>query len=152
MAAIESLIEGSEKLTRIYGGWPPFHDAEVIELHHWRGQMKRGVDWDDSNVLPRLTARIHIFIEGPASQHTLATLRFEDVDDYRMEGFNHQNAMLGLSITLQQRDQPGSGGCEPPYLSVEFRSAFGMSASFRCARIAVVEAVRCNEEGLVDGS
>ena len=54
--------------------------------------MKPG-DWDDSNVMPMLTAKIHIFIESPTSQHTLATLRFEDVDDYKMDGFNHQNAI-----------------------------------------------------------
>lgn len=148
MASIESLIAGSEKLTRIYGGWPSFHDAEVIELHHRRGQMKPG-DWDDSNVMPVLTAKIHIFIESPTSQHTLATLRFEDVDDYKMEGFNHQNAILGLSITLQDRGTFESGESLPPYLVVEFQPAFGMGASFRCFRIEVVDAVRCTEEGKV---
>jgi hypothetical protein len=148
MASIESLIAGSEKLTRIYGGWPSFHDAEVIELHHWRGQMKPG-DWDDSNIMPMLTAKIHIFIESPTSRHTLATLRFEDVDDYRMEGFNHQNAILLLSITVQDRGQFESGESLPPYLVVTFQPAFGMSASFRCFRIEVVDAVRCTEEGKV---
>jgi len=148
MASIESLIAGSEKLTRIYGGWPSFHDAEVIELQHWRGQMKPG-DWDDSKVMPMLTAKIHIFIESPTSQHTLATLRFEDVDDYKMEGFNHQNAILGLSITVQDRGEFESGESLPPYLVVEFQPAFGMSASFRCLRIEVVDAARCTEEGKV---
>jgi hypothetical protein len=148
MASIESLISGSEKLTRIYGAWPSFHDAEVIELHHWRGQMKPG-DWDDGNVMPILTAKIHIFIESPTSQHTLATLRFEGVDDYKMEGFNHQNAILGLCITIQDRGTFESGERLPPYLVVEFQPAFGMSASFRCFRIEVVDAVRCTEEGKV---
>jgi hypothetical protein len=143
MESIESLIEGSEKLTRIYGGWPSFHDAEVIELHHWRGQMKPG------DVMPVLTAKIHIFIESPASQHTLATMRFEDVDDYRMEGFNHQNAILGLSITVQDRGNFENGESLPPCLVVTFQPAFGMSASFRCFRIEVVDAVRCTEEGKV---
>ena len=94
-----------------------------------------------------LTAKIHIFIESPTSQHTLATLRFEDVDDYRMDGFNHQNAILGLSITLQDRGKFKSGESLPPYLVVKFQPAFGMSASFRCFRIEVVDAVRCTEEG-----
>lgn len=152
MGNIESLIAGSEKLSRIYGGWPTFHDAEIIELHHWRGHMDPG-DWRDSNVMPILTAKIHIFIECPTSQHTLATLRFEDVDDYRMEGFNHQNAIRGLSITVQNRgtrESGESGESLPPYLAVEFQPAFGMSASFRCFRIEVVDAIRCTEEGKVD--
>ena len=148
MPNIASLIAGSDKLTRIYGGWPSFHDAEVIELHHWRGQVKPG-DWDETNIMPILTVKIHIFIESPTSQHTLATIRFEDVDDCRMEGFNHQNAILGLSITVQDRGKFQSGEALPPYLVVGFEPAFGISASFRCFRIEVVDAVRCTEEGKV---
>jgi hypothetical protein len=30
--------------------------------------------------------------------HTLATMKFYDVDNFEMEGFNHQNAIFGLSI------------------------------------------------------
>lgn len=146
MSGIESYITGSEKLTRLYGCWPSFHDAEVVELHFWRGRMKPG-DWDDSNVPPVLTAKIHVFIERPTSQHTLATLRFEDVDDLKMDGFNHQNAILGLPIALQERGKYESGGRLPPYLVVEFQSAFGMGASFRCFRIEVIDAVRCTDEG-----
>ncbi len=149
MSGIESHIAGSQKLTDIYGKWPSFHDGEVIELHCWRGQMKPG-DWDDSNVLPVLTAKIHIFIESPTSHHTLATLRFEDVDDFRMEGFNHQNAILGLSISVQDRGKFESGESLPPRFAVQFQPAFGMSASFRCFRIEVVDAARCTEEGKVD--
>jgi hypothetical protein len=32
MQPIESLLEGSEKLLAIFGRWPSFHDAEVIEI------------------------------------------------------------------------------------------------------------------------
>jgi len=141
-------IPGADAVVAGLGDWPSFHDAEVVELRHWRGQMKSG-DWDDSNVLPLLTAKIHIFKENPTSQHTLATLRFEDVDDYRMEGFNHQNAILGLSITVQNRAKFESGESLPPYLLVAFQPAFGMSASFSCFRIEVVDAVRCSGEGKV---
>jgi len=150
MVGIESFIKGSEKLTSIYGSWPSFHDAEVIELQYWRGDVKPG-DWDDRNVFPVLTTKIHIFIESPTSQHTLATLRFEDVDDFKMEGFNHLNAILGLSICIQDRGKFKSGESLPPCLTVEFQPAFGMGASFRCFRIEVVDASRCTEEGKVCG-
>jgi hypothetical protein len=33
VANIESLITGSEKLTKIFGNSPSFSDAEVLELH-----------------------------------------------------------------------------------------------------------------------
>jgi len=148
MPNIESHIAGSQKLTEIFGCWPSFHDAEVLEFNLWRGDMKPG-DWDDSNVMPIITAKVHIFIESPESQHTLATLRFEEVDDVRMEGFNHQNAILGLSISVQEQLRVESGEGLPPYLVVQFKPAFGISASFRCLRIEVVDAVRCTEDGKV---
>jgi len=147
MAGIEQYIAGSRKLVEVFGGWPHFHDAEVIELLLWRGDVRPG-DWDGRNVFPVVTAKIHIFIEQPGSCHTLATLRFEDVDEFKMEGFNYQNAILGLSISIQERGKFETGEDLPPYLMVEFRSAFGMGATFRCFRIEVVEALACSEDGV----
>jgi hypothetical protein len=66
-----------------------------------------------------------------------------------MEGFNHQNAILGLTIAVQERGTSTNGERLPPYLVVEFQPAFGMSASFRCFGIEVLNAVRCTEEGKV---
>jgi hypothetical protein len=40
MANIESQLVGSQKLISVHGKWPNFHDAEIIDLHFWRGQMK----------------------------------------------------------------------------------------------------------------
>ena len=146
MSSIESYIVGSQKLTDIFGQWPSFHDAEIMELRLWRGDVRPG-DWDDRNVFPVVTAKFHVFIENPSSHHTLTTLRFEDVDDFRMEGFNHQNAILELSIHIHPRGTFGDGQDLPPYLVVQFKPAFGMGASFRCFRIEVVDAVRCTEDG-----
>ena len=39
MCSIESLIEGSEKVTSVLGGWSSFHDAEIVELHLSRGDV-----------------------------------------------------------------------------------------------------------------
>lgn len=150
MAGIDSHIAGSEKLTRIFGGWPTFHDAEVIEFNLWRGSIKAG-DWDDTNVFPVITVKVHVFIEAPESHHTLATIRFAEVEEVRMEGFNHQNAIFGLSIDIQPRggDGPRSGEGLSPFFVVQFQPAFGLNASFRCLHIEVVDAVRCTEEGKV---
>jgi len=93
-----------------------------------------------------ITVKVRIFIENPESQHTLATLRFEDVDDFKMEGFDYQNAILRLSIGVQERDTSERGETLPPNLIVVFQPAFGMSASFRRFRIEVIDAVRCTED------
>jgi hypothetical protein len=149
MAEVESLIQGSGKLTSIFGYWPSFHDAEVIEIHFWRGD----IDTDNNKyVFPVLTARLHLWEmtrevnpEGYLGRrlHTLARLRFYDVDDFKMEGFNHQNAILGLRVTSQERSKGPS-----PLFDVQFEPAFGMGASFTCSRIEVVDAVPCTEDAL----
>jgi hypothetical protein len=145
MDNIEALIEGSKKLTDIFGYWPSFHDAEVIELRFWRGDVE-----PDANryVFPVLTVHLHVWemtnAEGFLSlrHHTLATLLFHDVNEFRMEGFNHQNAILGLSIIRQERSQGPS-----PVFAVEFDPAYGMGASFICSRVEVFDAVKCSEDG-----
>ena len=145
MANIEELIEGSQRLTETFGYWPSFHDAEILELHFLRGD----VDPDAGrHIFPVLQVKIHLWelrcgAEAISTRfHTIATLRFHDVDEFRMEGFNHQNAILGLSITRQERASGPS-----PILAVHFDPAFGMGATFVCGRIEVVDAVACSSEG-----
>jgi hypothetical protein len=118
---MESSIQGSEKLTAIFGYWPSFHDAEVIELHFWRGD----VDTErERYVFPVLTVKLHAWeLTNEVDErgylvlrhHTMTTLRFHDVDEFKMESFNHQNAIFGLSIEQQERPDGLS-----PFFAVEF--------------------------------
>lgn len=148
MTKIESSIAGSEKLTGIFGYWPSFHDAEVHELHFLRGDVnpEKGV-----YKFPILTLKIHLWaltneIDSKGfyvlRNHTLTTLKFEDVMEFEMGGFNHQNAMLSLSI---KENPPRKGGL--PCFAVTITEAFGMGASFECSRIEVVEASPSTPEG-----
>lgn len=147
MDNIEGLIEGSKKLTDTFGYWPSFHDAEVIELRFWRGDVEPDAD---RYVFPILTVQLHVWEltneenGGFLSRryHTLATLRFHDVNEFRMEGFNHQNAILGLSIIREERSQGPS-----PVFAVHFDPAHGMGASFICSRVEITDAIKCSEEG-----
>ena len=156
MPSIESLIEGSQKITDIFGCWPTFHDAEVIELHIWRGD----VDPDrESYIFPVLTVKLHVWewTTQPASsyqlirrKHTLATLRFHHLnDDFRVECIDHDNPILELAITPMKRTDGPS-----PYFSVRFTpftypsgGSYGFGASFGCYRIEVVDAISCDEHG-----
>jgi Immunity protein 50 len=100
MSEIAPLIVGSEKLTSIFGGWPSFHDAEVHELHFHRGH----VDTDNNLYeFPRLTVKVHLWLMTNdvdqkgyyvSTKHTLTTMKFYDVDEFKMEGFNHQTPFL----------------------------------------------------------
>ena len=144
MEGIETIIDGSKKLTDIFGYWPSFHDAEVLELTLWRGD----VEPDASRyIFPVLNVSLHLWelLTNPdplvTRHHTLAKLRFYDVNEFRMEGFNHQNAILGLSITREQRAEGPS-----PIFAVHFDPAHGMGATFTCGRVEVVDATPCSED------
>ena len=149
MANIASLIQSSEKLTDIFGSWPCFHDAEVLDLYFRRGLVDAGKGAYD---FPVLTLRIHVWqltkevdSEGylALKHHTITTLRFSDVSNFKMADFNHQNAMMELSLTSHERAERPS-----PYFSVEVVPAFGMSASFECLKIEVVDATACTDDGV----
>ena len=80
----ESLIVGREKITNIFGYWPSFHDAEVLEFHLWRGNVDPDVK---AYVFPVLTVKIHLWeITSKVDtrgycvlrHRTLATLRFHE--------------------------------------------------------------------------
>jgi hypothetical protein len=73
MPGIESLVQNSQKLTSAFGNWPSFHDAEVMDLHFWRGDVKSG-DWDERNVFPALTVKIRILEATQPEASTLVTI------------------------------------------------------------------------------
>jgi len=148
MQTIESFIAGSKKLTDIFGYWPSFHDAAVTELAIWRGDVEPETG---RYVFPVLKTQLHVWeltkdanLDGflVLRHHTLTTLRFDDVNEFHMEGFNHQNAILGLSIIRQDRSEGPT-----PVFAVHFNPAHGMGASFICSRVEVVDAVRCTDDG-----
>lgn len=151
MQNIEAFIESSEKLTGIFSYWPSFHDAEVLELSLWRGDVEPEAG---RYIFPVLNVTLHVWeLSNETNEtnphgylvtkhHTLTKLRFHDVGDFRMEGFNHQNAILGLSITREERSQGPS-----PIFVVHFDPAHGMGASFTRSRIEVVDAAPCSQDG-----
>lgn len=142
--SIAALIENSKKLIEIFHYWPTFHDAEVIDLHLWRGDVEPQAG---RYVFPVLTVKLHVWeitsevnTEGflVLRRHTLSTLRFHDIHEFRMEGFNQQNAVSGLSIVPQERAQGPS-----PVFAVQFDAAFGMG------RRSFVPASRSSKQFLV---
>ena len=153
MTNIETRIEGSEKLIGIFGYWPSFHDAEVLELHFWRGDVNPD---GERYIFPVLTVKLHLWeitndVDGRGylgtRYHTLSTIRFHDVYKCRMEGFNHQNAIFALDINQEERSEGPS-----PVFAVIFQPvALGVDASLTCIRIEVLDAVPCTHDGLPNG-
>jgi hypothetical protein len=145
---IESLIEGSRKLIDIFGYWPSFHDAEITQLDFWRGEVDRE---QRHYVFPVLSVLLHVWeLTNQKHEHgyfilrhhTLTKMRFHDVDEFKMEGFNHQNEILELYMERRERSKGPS-----PIFFIEFKPGYGMGASFICARLEVVDAVPCTKAG-----
>jgi Immunity protein 50 len=145
--SIESFVDGTERLRAFYSGaWPCFHDAEIVELHLWRGYVYPG-EWDDRNVFPILTLKV-LILEATqpgatgAGNDVFATLRFHGVDQVRLQDFNHNNSIVGLAVNQQPRGFYTNGEPLPPTLLVTIEQGFGLLGSFSCSRIEVVTAER----------
>jgi hypothetical protein len=74
----------------------------------------------------------------------IITLRFYDVSGFEREGFNHQNALIGLALRREDRMEGRS-----PYFAIELAAAFGVDPSFQCLGIEVVDTVPCSDTGRV---
>jgi hypothetical protein len=149
MSDIEKLIEGSDSLTGIFGYWPSFHDAEVIDLHVWRGDAL--VERSRPR-FPVLTTKVHLWeltneIDARGyyvlRHHTLATLRFHDVLDLQMKGFAHQNVIFGLSIIPQERSE----GPWKRVFAVQFEPVSEFELTFQCSRVEVLDAIPWTQAG-----
>src|SRR5262249_23189702 len=137
-------IVGAEKLVAVFGYWPSFHDAEVLWVRLNRQPRDEGYG-------PTLESMIHAFemtSEVDANgcyvlrHHVLFHFRFHDVVELELDGFNHQNAILGLKL-VDLRDRQ----MERVQWEIEFDAAFGMGASFQCYKVEIVRVVPCSKSG-----
>jgi len=142
MNSIEQ-INGAEKLTAVFGCWPTFHDAEVVWIRLDRG----GTDLGPS---PTLEALVHAFemtdqVDAAGfyllRNHVLAHLRFSSVGALKLDDFNQQNVLWGLTISNLD-----SSGAEAVF-QVEFEPSWGVGVTFQCKAIAVVSVQLCDKEG-----
>ena len=138
-------IAGAEQLIAVFGYWPSFHDAEVLWMRlnrHAHGDGCYG---------PTLEALVHAFEmtnevgadgRNVLRHHVLVNLRFIDVVELQLEGFNNQNALMELTVTdLRERQM------ERVQWEVRFDSAFGVDASFQCYAVEVVSVVPSSKAG-----
>jgi hypothetical protein len=136
-------VTHAERLTSVFGYWPSFHDAEVVEV------VLRRMDADG---WPSLTALIHVFemtSEVSATghyvcrHHVLATLRFAGITRFDAEQFNHQNALSGLVIEDVPAPDEFSGT-----IRVALPAAYGFDCAFTCREVEVTAV----EPGIPPGS
>ena len=129
-------ILGHERLIKHLGYWPTFDDFEVASVALSRAVVAAAA----------CTLRVTFLVfdskkkpDAPDRKQGSAELLFEDVDALHIDGFNHQNPILGLSIVQ----------IEPIAEKVRFQVAWGGSAikhdvSLICSAISVVQVVDLN--------
>jgi len=149
--SIKSFVDGTERLRAFYSGaWPCFHDAEIVEMHLWRGHVYPG-EWDNRNVFPILTLKV-LILEATqpnatsAGNDVLATLRFHSVDQVRLQDFNHNNSIVDIAVSSEARGFYTNGEPLPPALLMTIEQGFGLAGSFSCTRIEIVTA-ECSPTG-----
>lgn len=127
-------ITNGEALVERFGAWPSFHDAEVYGLSLDSGQRLDG--------RTRLRLDVHVFaVDGRLSDrkfnfenHTLVTLEFEEVEDVKLEGFGPQNVLDDLLLETV-------GLASGRQVRVSMPASNGMTGSFRCRDVTVIDAV-----------
>jgi hypothetical protein len=116
-----------------FGKWPSFHDAEVMSICCRRP----GPDLE-------ATIRVWQYSAGELDNtgHLLrigestVTLRFRNIRDLVLDGFNHQNVLGELAI------EPATDG-----LKITLYSLYGLGGSFLCDSAEVVDVVSAVDAG-----
>jgi Immunity protein 50 len=143
-------IVGAEKLVGVFGYWPSFHDAEVLSMQLDRKPL------NEANYGPTVQALVHTFeITNEVSpdgylilrHNVLVRLIFHEVAELQVKDFNHQNALMGLSLLDLSYRQ-----LERVKWGVQFDRSFGANASFQCYSVEVSSVVPCGKDGAAHDS
>ena len=127
------LVENAPALTKVFGKWPTFHDAEVLRIVLDRAG-------DDG---PTIEVQIHVFAMTSRvdesghyvlENHRLVTLRFTEVELLGMAWINRQNVLEELIISdLDPLTHDGRN------ILVELVTSYGVGATLECKRALVLD-------------
>jgi hypothetical protein len=132
MTGVEAKMENSHLVTDIFGRWPSFHDAEVLEMTLNRGERSTYGPW--------FSAKIHVFemtsqVENGAyvlRHQSVVNFCFRELHELKLESFNQQNVLGGLRIVdVSDRKVEGIN------FEVFFDRIYGVSASLQCRSITI---------------
>lgn len=129
-------IEGYEKVIERFGLWPSFHDGEVHRI-----TLDRTNRTPSGSYVPTLEIHLRGWTMGPEvtekgfyklHNDSVVHFLFEDIFDFELEGFNQQNVLSSLNLSLIQDPMSSNQA-----LHVELEHCYLFSGKF-CARKAKV--------------
>ena len=121
-------VKGAEDLERFFGGWPRFHDAEVIRMALDRAGPTLTFELDAFVTSDQTDERGYYKVERRA----IVTWRAHEVSCLEIDDFNHQNVLADLALGLEEREGKVK-------LSVALQGIFGVHARFLCDELTVLE-------------
>jgi hypothetical protein len=114
-------IPGATELATWFGGWPSFHDAEILDLKLARNgsSVIRIHTW-------RTTTQTDPQGHFVSDHHVVVSFLLEGIIDLDLHGFSTQNVISGLDL------QEAPGGCR-----VCLSPCFGLAGEVQAQRIVV---------------
>ena len=152
-----TLISDSRKITDIFGYWPTFHDAEVIDLQL---SIADGEPWIPGSQSPVLEMLVYVFEMTKdltpdgyfvLTKHNLVRLQFANVQDLQLSDFWFQNCIFELTFSQERAGSPQGGDADPSgapsLLSIEINASVGLSGQFKCRFARVLSVEPCDDSG-----
>ena len=125
------LIHGSEKVVEALGGWPGFHDAEVISF-----SASRALPLNANSPVANLCVHVRQYAEvgvGTANyelavtKSVLVNFSFVGLSDISISEFNHQNVIDSIQFT------PTADG----EIIVLIESIWGFGGKIKCSSASI---------------
>lgn len=124
---VEKEIINSKVVIDHFGYWPTFHDSEIISI-----KLERTLDKDKSLIQIRVYSfEMTSNLKGKYFEllkHCLIDIEFVGINSNEMDGFNHQNVVLGLNF-----------GKEGEYLFCQIDSAYGIDGYIEAKEIKIIK-------------
>lgn len=123
----QDVIIGADKIIAIYGQWPDMHDFEIPKVVFER-------ELPDNRCGPFITVFIHMWLadKNGYSKHNIVGIRFNNIIEHEVEGFNQQNVINDIMI------QSGRDSADNQIYHVTIPSLFGFDATIACHNIEIV--------------
>lgn len=130
-------VHGFQEVVARFGQWPSFHDGEVHRI-----VLDRMARSPSGAYMPSVEIYLRGWIMGPEvtsegsyklHNDSVVHFLFEDIFDFELEGFNHQNVLSSLNLSLVE-DPKGSG----QVLHVELEHCYQFSAEFSARKAKIL--------------
>ena len=135
-----TFIKNSRLLTDLFGYWPEFHDAEIVDLFLSVGCAKPWIPGCDS---PNIEMKLELCDWNGSTARTLVEMYFGSVREVELTDFSYQNSVEEILFHTEPRQLPdGRGGMSAPFdiVRVEIIANCGLTAKFECKKAEVISA------------